>query len=111
MDKKSEAKIQSDCVIWLWNNKSETRGCFFVVNNNSDTLSKAMFQRAMGLIAGVSDTIFVWQNMTYFVEFKRPGYKQSDEQIKFQNGVQKQGMVYIIIHSIDEFKSFINGIV
>ena len=106
----SEAKIQSACVTWLWNERSETRGLFFSITNNSEHIARAMQRKALGLVAGVSDTIFFWRGKMFCIEFKTPTGKQSARQIWWQNQIVKQGGVYIIVRSLDEFKAVINDI-
>lgn len=45
--KADEAKLQSQCVIWLWNNFPETRGLFFAVENEGSRLSSKLIKDAM----------------------------------------------------------------
>lgn len=46
--KAEEAKLQSMCVIWLWNNFPETRGLFFAVENEGVRLSsKLVLEKTM----------------------------------------------------------------
>ena len=73
----SEAQIQAACVTWLWNTYPQTRGLFFAVNNNSEHVARAMNRKAVGLVAGVSDTIFLWRGTALLIEFKTPTGRQS----------------------------------
>lgn len=106
----SESKIQSDCVKWLWNEYPETRGCFFAINNNSEHVARAMQRKAIGLVKGVSDTIFLWKSKTYLIEFKTDTGRQSQEQKRWETVVINQGFRYFIIRSLEEFKQLMSSI-
>lgn len=106
----SEAKIQSTCVTWLWNERPETRGCFFSVTNNSEHIARAMQRKALGLIPGVADTIFIWNGKIYAIEFKTESGKQSARQIWWEGIARKQGAEYFIVRDLDGFKEIINDI-
>ena len=56
---KSEAAIQGECVMWLWNFKPETRYKLFEVNNNPLNKIDGARRKAMGMVAGVSDLIYL----------------------------------------------------
>ena len=45
--KAEEAIIQSNCVIWLWNNYPETRGLFFAIENEGSRLSSKLIKDSM----------------------------------------------------------------
>lgn len=64
-------------------------------------------EKSMGVVSGVSDTVWAWKGKTYFIEFKTGKGRQSDEQKKFQLEMERQGFEYAIIRSLDEFKDFI----
>ena len=108
---KLESQIQSECVTWLWNEHPETRGLFFAVNNNSEHAVRALQRRSVGLIPGVSDTIFIWKHKAYFIEFKTPIGTQSKSQKVWENKVTGEGFDYYIVRSLEEFKILINKIV
>lgn len=61
-------------------------------------------QRAMGLIPGVSDCLFIWQGRVYCFEFKTETGRQSPAQIEWQLKVNKQGINYYLIRSLEQFK-------
>jgi ATP-dependent exoDNAse (exonuclease V) beta subunit len=106
----TETQIQSECVKWLWNEHPYTRGLFFAVQNNSEHIARAMQRKGMGLIAGVSDTIFLWNGNTYLIEFKTDTGRQSKAQKAWQEKVGSQGFQYYIIRSVNEFKNLIREI-
>lgn len=110
-----EAKLQSDCHTWLWNNHPETRLLYFATFNESSVryLSKkeqeilGAQRNARGLVAGVSDSILLMPCGIYhglLVEFKTEIGRQSDAQKVWQAKVESVGYKYILIRSLEEFK-------
>lgn len=108
--KQSEAAIQQSCVIWFWNNFPKLRGLLFMVNNNSHSKYEGALMKALGLIPGVSDLLFIYKGTVYCIEMKTPAGYQSEDQIKWQSNVNAQGINYYIVRSLDEFKVLINKI-
>ena len=107
----SEQQIQAACVKWLWNNHPETRGLFFAVNNNSEHIARAMNRKAVGVVPGVSDTVFLWSGQTYLIEFKTTKGRQSDVQKIWEETVKKRGFRYYIVRSEIEFRELIESII
>jgi len=107
----SEAQIQAACVTWLWNTYPQTRGLFFAVNNNSEHVARAMNRKAVGLVAGVSDTIFLWRGKALLIEFKTPTGKQSAKQQEWQERAEAQGFRYYIVRSLEDFQELIRGLI
>lgn len=103
----TEAQLQSRCVIWLRNNYPQTHGLFFAVNNNSIHAHAGGTMKALGVIAGVADTIFLWEGKAYFLEFKTQEGRQSKAQREWQETVEQAGFRYEIIRSFEEFQEFI----
>jgi penicillin-binding protein-related factor A (putative recombinase) len=83
--------------------------------------------KKQGYMHGVSDLIIVHKGKVYFVEIKAPveykqsektgkkiiakaGGKQSPEQIKFQQEVEKEGLPYILIDSWKKFEEFLSEV-
>lgn len=107
---KSESQLQSECVQWLWNNHPETRGLFFSITNNSEHVVRGLQRKALGMIAGVADTCFLWNGKAYFIEFKNEIGKQSPDQVRWEITVWKQGFEYVIVRSLFQFQSVIENI-
>lgn len=107
---KSEAQIQSDCVLWLWNTHLETRGLFFAITNNSENIGRAMQRKALGLVAGVADTCLIWRGKVYFIEFKTVSGCLSIRQNEWAMRVKMHGITYTVIRSLDEFKIFVGQV-
>ena len=109
----TEAKIQQEIYCWYRNsfclNFHYPKHIIFSVPNESSKKMDTLFKMARGMVPGVSDMIIVRPDEVLFVEVKRPGQKQSENQINFQNDVEKLGYRYILTHSLEEFKNQINS--
>ena len=68
--------------------------CFKIVNH---------FKK-MGLLPGTSDIIIIYRGMAYCLEVKKPGEKQSKDQILFMRNVIASGGRYEIVYSLDDAK-------
>lgn len=108
--KNDEAKIQSSCFIWLWNNYPTARGNFILIDNNSSSLVGGMQKKAMGLNTGAADTLLFWKGIVYFIEFKTPTGIQSDAQRKFEAKVNEHSLIYLVVDSFNAFQLIIKAI-
>ena len=66
----SEFKIQAECFQWHWNNFPDQRGRLFTVNNNAPSAYAGSVMKAMGVVAGVSDMIWLSSKGAVFLEFQ-----------------------------------------
>lgn len=132
MKKQSEAKIQSDSVVWMRNNyclKHHNPRCsIFSVPNEIgmeirgilqstrlpkktiDNIIAIVSQRMknMGMMSGVSDTVVVLPNgKTLFIEFKTPEGYQSPNQKDFQQTVTNLNHQYHVCRSLEQFQQII----
>ena len=67
--------------------------------------------KAMGMVPGVSDTIFLWAGKALLIEFKTPTGRQSAKQKEWQARAEAQGFRYYIVRSLEDFKQLIEGII
>lgn len=107
----SEAAFQQECVIWFHNTYPNLRGLLFMVNNNSSSKREGAFKKALGLVAGVSDLIFLYECKAHCIELKTPNGYQSTDQLCWEDLVYKQGIDYYVINSIAKFKNLIIKII
>lgn len=110
----SESKIQAECYKWFNNSyclkHHSPRGMMFSVPNEIAGINKiAMMQaKAIGLTAGVSDTIVMLPNgKLFFVEFKDEKGRQSEKQKEFETIVTNLGYKYLLIRDFETFKKLI----
>lgn len=109
-----EFKIQSEIVKWYNNNfclkHHEPRGIIFSVPNELAGSNKIATARAKttGLMSGVSDLVIIKPDgELVFTECKNETGKQTPAQKDFENTVTALGFRYIVVRSLDEFKSLI----
>lgn len=103
----TEAQLQSKCVIWLRNTYPQTHGLFFAVNNNSIHAHAGGTMKALGVIPGVADTVFLWDGKAYFLEFKTPDGRQSKAQREWQDKINANGFNYFIVREFVQFQELI----
>ena len=100
---KTEERLQQDIFVWHWNNRPNERGLLFMVHNNPKNAIDGARLKSIGMIAGVSDLIYLRPNSTpLFIELKTESGKQSAEQIKWQQTIEQVGYEYKIIRSLDQ---------
>lgn len=108
-----EAKIQAECVTWLWNERPETRGTFIHIPNEGNRRSKmdGAVRKALGVLSGASDCFLFLARKGFYglaVEFKTETGTQSEAQKTFQVKLELNGYKYVIIRSLEAFKKTIN---
>lgn len=109
---KSEDRIQQECYIWFWNTYPELRKLLFAVpNGGARNAREGKKFKDTGVVAGVSDLIFLHQGTAYLIEMKTPTGTQSKDQIDWEGRVKKQGFDYFIARSLEDFKEIITRIV
>ena len=101
----TEDKIQQEIFMYLQNNyctKINNPQCvvFAVPNQNQWKLTN------IGVVAGVSDLIFLMPNRTIFIEVKTDTGVQSPAQKKFQEKVTALGFEYIIAKRVEDVLAY-----
>lgn len=107
----TEEQMQAECILWFWNTYPEQRRMLYANNNNSHNRIAGNKARSVGVTAGVSDLTFIASGMVFFIEMKLPKGTQSNEQIDFEAKVLDRGHPYVIIRSVENFKSFICNLI
>jgi hypothetical protein len=103
-----EFKLQSQCFLHHWNKYPEERGLLFTVNNNASDSYQGAVMKAMGVVAGVSDMVYLHPSGAMLLEFKTLKGRQNDRQVWWQGQVEKAGYRYIIIRSFDDFTALLD---
>ena len=107
---KSEAAIQGEAIMWAWNERPETRGRLFLVHNNPLNKIDGARRKAMGMVAGVSDLIYLRDGLPPLcIEMKDATGKQSQAQKDWQQVAESVGCKYVIIRSLAEFQELFDG--
>ena len=108
----SEIQLQASCFQKLWNEYPETRYSFFAVpNGGTRNPAEAMQLKASGVVAGVADTILLWNGQAYCIEFKTWTGMVSPHQSKFKAQCLLQGIPYHIVRSEQQFWDIILPII
>ena len=109
----SEERIQYEIVEWFRNSYCrigcEPRCCIFSVPNDTTDVRELMRKKSTGLKAGVSDLIILFPNRAVFCEVKTETGTQSETQKDFQKLVESLGFEYILVRSLEQFKTKIHN--
>lgn len=104
---REEEVIQSKCVIWFWNEFPKARQMLHHNDNNSWNAIIGAKKKALGVVKGVADLELILFGEVVFIEIKTLTGAQSPEQLDFEDRVTERGHEYVIIRSVEEFKTFI----
>lgn len=105
----SEDWHQQQAVIWFRNQYSliNSNPYFEILSipNDGKNIKEQMRKKNTGLMSGASDLIIVYPNkQVLWVEMKTPDGKQSPDQKKFQQRLEKLGHDYIVCYGFEDFK-------
>ena len=108
---KTEAQIQAEVIQFL---QSEKVFCHSVPNEGSGSdLIRTTQLIAMGLRKGVADLVVWWPvpsgSRIGYLEMKRPGGRQSKEQLAFEAKCHSLDIPYDLAHSVDEVRDLLAG--
>ena len=110
MAKKSEAKIQSEVIIWFWNEFKEFRGLLYHNFSNPRNAINGSQLIALGLIKGNPDLTLAIPRGGYgalYLELKVPGQKPREDQVKQINRLKAAGNLVEWADSSEEAKKII----
>jgi len=111
--KSKEAKIQSACINWFRLQYPKLKNLLFAVpNGGSRNVIEAKNLKRQGVLPGVSDLIFLVSSSKYpylCIEMKHGKGRQSENQKRWQEEIEKAGGKYIICNSLDQFIYEINS--
>lgn len=102
----TEEQLQADCYKWFHETFIPWRRMLFHVDNNSYNAVIGAKKKALGVVKGPSDLIFI-ADKVYFCEMKLPGKTQSDEQKDFQAKCEERNQQYFIFETKLSFMAFI----
>lgn len=105
----SEVAIQSRAFLKVWNTRPDLRGRIFTINNNSENAIKGALNRAMGVLAGVSDMCLLGKlGLVIWVEWKTANGRQSQIQKEWADLCDSLGHLYIIVRNEAEFMAVVD---
>lgn len=108
-----EHKLQSQIAISFSQNRPNEKGLLFSVRNITLSPQDGQKQKAMGMIAGVSDFIYFREESFVGMEIKFPNEKHDRRQIELQyewgKKIVENGGFYFILTTLEGFWSVIDG--
>ena len=108
----SELQIQTKVFQYFWNNFPETRYMLFhVPNGGKRNIREAMSLKSSGVIAGISDFIFIWNKRVYGIEIKIEKGVLSSEQKKVHHVWRSNGINTYICYGYDQTIKAITDII
>lgn len=109
----AEDQLQISCVTWFdYQYHSISWALFHVPNGGTRNSIEAAKFKAMGVRSGVPDLLLLIPRGGYHylaMELKCGKNRQTESQRKYQEHVESNGGRYVVIRSIDEFISCVNG--
>lgn len=66
--------------------------------------------KALGMIPGASDFVFLWAKGSAAIEIKAPKGRQSDNQTDFQTWCDIEGVPYFLAYSADEAETILRNL-
>lgn len=110
---KSEARIQQECFQWFNNTYPHLRGLMFHVPNGEkrDAVTGSKL-KAMGVVAGIPDIVFLYRAKAYFFEFKDDEKsKPSPAQVRIHKRLDEQRFHVWVVWDQDTFKYLVQQII
>lgn len=99
----TEEQLQAQIFQFHWNNYPNERKRLFHVNNKAKNKIEGNQMKARGVVAGVSDLVYLAENRTIYIELKVEGGVQSNEQKEFEQQCKATGHEYHIVKSLEQF--------
>ena len=100
----SELQLQAEIFQYHWNTRPNERGLLFHVNNKARNAIEGNKMKAMGVVSGVSDLIYLKPGgKPIMIELKWADGSQSKEQKVWQLKVVSSGYEYVIVRCIEDF--------
>lgn len=110
----TEHKLQVTLVNWFRLQHRKHEGLLFAIPNGGQRNAVVAAKlKAEGVVAGVADLMLCVARKGYhglFIEVKvKKNYsKQSERQRIFQLNVEKEGYLYVVVRSLDDFRQVID---
>lgn len=105
---RTEEQFQAYCVKWFSDEYPAERQMLHANNNNSSSRIEGNKAKATGVVPGVSDLELICDGgVTWYIELKLPGKKQSPDQIKFQERLVARKHFYVVIETFKQFKELV----
>lgn len=103
----TEEQLHAECYQWFHATFIPLRKMLFHVDNNSWNAAIGAKKKALGVVQGVSDFIFIVDFGVHFIEMKTGSGNQSKDQKEFMQMVRDRGHQYHVVRTFEEFKTLI----
>ena len=103
----TEKNLQQSCFTWFHNNYPDLRGTMWMTHNQATNRKQGAILKGMGMVAGVSDLMWLYNGKLHCIELKTDEGKQSEAQRKWQIAILMSGGEYHVIRSLESFKALI----
>lgn len=108
----SEDALQQMCYMWFHNTYPHLRGLLFhVPNGGSRNPREGMKFKQIGVVAGVSDLLFLFNGKCFCLELKTEKGRQSAKQLNWQKLVEKNNFTYFVVRDLLTFQSTVKNII
>lgn len=108
MRNESENKIQSECVLWLWNEHPATRGLLYhIPNGGLRSAREGATFKAMGVVPGIPDLCLAIPRNGFaalYIEMKTGTGSLSPDQEKEHRRLQEAGNKVVVCRSLEQFQ-------
>jgi hypothetical protein len=108
LESMTEDQLQAQIFQWHWNNVPAERGLLFHVQQKARNAIEGNRFKAMGVVAGVSDLIYLKPGgKPILVELKTETGTQSPAQREWQQKAESAGYSYQIIRTLADFQKIV----
>lgn len=105
----TEEQLQAQIFQFHWNNYPNERKRLFHVNNKAKNRIEGNQMKARGVVAGVSDLVYIAPGKVIFIELKTADGVQSKDQKEFEQQCIATGHEYHIARSLEDFLRIIGN--
>jgi hypothetical protein len=109
-ENKSEAKIQSELVVWFWNEFTEFRGLLYHNFSNPRNEINGAQLMALGLVKGNPDLTLAIPRGGFgalYIELKKAGEKPRPDQVKQMERLRSAGNLVEWADNVEDAKNII----
>ena len=105
----TEKALQQQCYTWFYNTYPELRGTMWMNHNQASNRVQGAILKAMGMVAGVSDLLWLHKGKLICIELKIEGGKQSKAQKQWELIIKQHKASYYIVKSLEQFQTLIHN--
>ena len=104
---RNEAQLQNLCFLWIHNTYASERGVVWHTDNNSVNGVVGAQKKALGVVKGISDLVWISPIGVIFIEIKFGDGRQTEEQKRFEEMVTARKCLYFVVKDFETFKTIV----